>query len=84
MRIARLLLPWFAGALAAALAGGRFRGAPVRFARGGVKVEDIVFDGGAGSDVSAYLVTPPGAGPFAGVLWIHWLGEPDLLVETGG
>jgi dienelactone hydrolase len=44
--------------------------------RGGVKVEDILFDGGSGADVSAYLVTPPGSGPFAGVLWVHWLGEP--------
>jgi dienelactone hydrolase len=50
--------------------------------RGGVKVEEIVFDGGSGSDVSAYLVTPPGAGPFAGVLWVHWLGEPATTNRT--
>ena len=49
--------------------------------RGGVKVADVVFDGG-GSDVSAYLVTPPGDGPFAGVLWAHWLGEPATTNRT--
>lgn len=27
--------------------------------------------------VKAYIVTPPRRGPFAGVLFFHWLGEPN-------
>jgi hypothetical protein len=27
--------------------------------------------------MSAYLVTPPGSGPFAGVVFMHWLGNPN-------
>lgn len=27
--------------------------------------------------IQAYLVEPEGAGPFAGVLFFHWLGEPN-------
>jgi hypothetical protein len=44
--------------------------------RNGVTVKDIRFAGAAGEDpVSAYLVLPEGEGPFAGILWAHWLGE---------
>jgi dienelactone hydrolase len=50
--------------------------------RDGVTVVDLVFDGGSGSDVPAWLVVPPGAGPFAGVLWVHWLGEPATTNRT--
>ena len=43
--------------------------------RGDVVVRDITFSvGGRGSDVKAYLVVPRGDGPFAGILWVHWLG----------
>ena len=48
--------------------------------RGGVTVVDLRFDGG-GVDVPAYLVVPPG-GPHAGVLWVHWLGEPETTNRT--
>lgn len=45
--------------------------------RGAISVSDITFAGvDAGSRIGAYLVTPPGAGPFAGVLFIHWY-EPE-------
>ncbi len=27
--------------------------------------------------IQAYLVRPPGKGPFAGTLYFHWLGEPN-------
>jgi dienelactone hydrolase len=50
--------------------------------RDGVTVVDLAFDGGSGSEVSAYLVVPAGAGPFAGVLWVHWLGEPATTNRT--
>ena len=43
--------------------------------RGDVTVRDITFSPGAGREVKAYLVVPKGNGPFAGILWVHWLGE---------
>ena len=45
--------------------------------QGGVLVEDITFQG-VGETVSAYVVRPAeGAGPFAGVLYVHWFAPPD-------
>jgi cephalosporin-C deacetylase-like acetyl esterase len=43
--------------------------------RGDVTVRDITFSPGPGREIKAYLVVPKGDGPFAGVLWAHWLGE---------
>ena len=43
--------------------------------RGDVTVRDITFSPGAGRETKAYLVIPKGNGPFAGILWVHWLGE---------
>lgn len=43
--------------------------------RGDVTVRDITFSAGPGREVKAYLVVPKGNGPFAGILWVHWLGE---------
>jgi len=44
--------------------------------RGDVTIRDISFVGIAGKpSIKAYLVIPNGAGSFAGVLWVHWLGE---------
>jgi dienelactone hydrolase len=43
--------------------------------RGDVTVRDITFSPGTGREVKAYLVVPKGNGPFAGILWVHWLGE---------
>ena len=43
--------------------------------RGDVVVSDITFSGGRGREVKAYLVVPNGSGPFAGILWVHWLGD---------
>jgi len=43
----------------------------------GVVTEDITFRG-AGETVEAYLVRPEaGAGPFAGVLFVHWFEPPN-------
>jgi dienelactone hydrolase len=50
--------------------------------RGSVTVTDLTFAGGTGADVKAYLVAPSGSGPFAGVLWVHWLGEPATTNRT--
>jgi hypothetical protein len=43
--------------------------------RGDVTVRDITFSTGPGRETKAYLVVPKGSGPFAGILWVHWLGE---------
>ena len=51
--------------------------------REGVTVRDIAFTAAPGQPpVKAYLVIPPGKGPFAGVLWVHWLGEPETTNRT--
>lgn len=44
----------------------------------GVTVEDITFRGASGgAPVQAYVVRPSeGAGPFAGVLFVHWFAPP--------
>ena len=43
--------------------------------RGDVTVRDITFSPRPGREIKAYLVVPRGNGPFAGILWVHWLGE---------
>ena len=43
--------------------------------RGDATVRDITFAPAPGREVKAYLVVPQGNGPFAGILWVHWLGE---------
>src|SRR5580693_2948320 len=40
--------------------------------RGNVTVHDISYASPKGGRVPAYLVVPPGRGPFAAVLWGHW------------
>ena len=43
--------------------------------RGDVTVRDITLSPETGREIKAYLVVPKGSGPFAGILWVHWLGE---------
>ncbi|HSE33303.1 MAG TPA: acyl-CoA thioester hydrolase/BAAT C-terminal domain-containing protein [Pyrinomonadaceae bacterium] len=44
--------------------------------RGDVIVRDVTFvPSPGGREVKAYVVVPAGNGPFAGILWVHWLGE---------
>lgn len=50
--------------------------------RDGVTIRDITFDALTGKDTAAYIVTPEGSGPFAAVLWVHWLGEPETTNRT--
>jgi cephalosporin-C deacetylase-like acetyl esterase len=46
--------------------------------RGDVTIHDLSFVGVQGqAPTKAYLVVPDGEGPFAGILWIHWLGEEN-------
>ena len=51
--------------------------------QGSASVHDLRFTPVAGQDpVKAYLVVPEGNGPFAGILWVHWLGEPATTNRT--
>jgi dienelactone hydrolase len=51
--------------------------------RDGASVRDISFVAVPGKEpVKAYLVVPEGKGPFAGVLWVHWLGDPKTTNRT--
>src|SRR5215470_19003729 len=40
--------------------------------RGDVEVHDISYASPKGGRVTAYLVVPPGKGPFAAVEFVHW------------
>jgi dienelactone hydrolase len=56
---------------------------------GGVTVRDISYAGEAGQLVDAYLVVPPGDGPFPAVLFEHGMGDTrdqyiDLAVALAG
>jgi fermentation-respiration switch protein FrsA (DUF1100 family) len=51
--------------------------------RKGASVRDVTFAGLTAADrLHAYVVTPPGRGPFAGILYVHWLGEPETTNRT--
>jgi pimeloyl-ACP methyl ester carboxylesterase len=50
--------------------------------REGASVRDVTFDTLTGKDRAAYVVTPEGTGPFAAVLWVHWLGDPETTNRT--
>jgi fermentation-respiration switch protein FrsA (DUF1100 family) len=57
----------------------------------GVKLHDITYIGATDDRVSAFLVVPPGEGPFAGIIFMHWgggskysfLNEAILLARKG-
>jgi dienelactone hydrolase len=44
--------------------------------RGSVAVHDITFGVPGEDQIDAFLVVPSGKGPFAGILFAHWLGLP--------
>lgn len=46
--------------------------AAVKIEANGAERHDITYAGAGGRRVSAYLVNPPGEGPYAGVLFMHW------------
>jgi dienelactone hydrolase len=55
----------------------------------GVTVRDVVFSSSAGTNVDAWLVAPDGPGPFAAIVFLHWLGHYDnnrdeFLAEARG
>jgi hypothetical protein len=43
---------------------------------GGIKVHDVSYASPKGGSVPAFLVVPPGHGPFAGIIFVHW-GQGD-------
>ena len=57
----------------------------------GIKVRDVSYASPKGGRVPAYLVTPPGKGPFAGLVFVHWgqgdrtefLAEAVMLAQAG-
>ncbi len=59
--------------------------------RGVVTVHDIAYTSPKFGKVTAYLVVPPGSGPFAGLLFVHWgqgnreefVDEAVALAELG-
>jgi fermentation-respiration switch protein FrsA (DUF1100 family) len=47
----------------------------------GVEVRDVSYAGARGQ-VPAYLIVPPGVGPFAGVVFLHWgMGDRSEFLE---
>jgi len=59
--------------------------------RNGIQVHDVSYASPKGGRVSAYLVTPRGKGPFAGIVFLHsgqwdrheFLAEAELLARAG-
>lgn len=51
--------------------------------RGDVIIRDVTFTGATISDViKANIVAPVGKGPFAGILYVHWLGDTNTTNRT--
>jgi dienelactone hydrolase len=52
--------------------------------RGGAEVHDLSYASPRGGRVPAYLVVPPGPGPFAGLVYLHWGqgNRSELLAEA--
>lgn len=59
--------------------------------RDGVRIIDLTYASPKGGRVTAYLVVPPGKGPFAGIVFGHWgpgtrtefLPEAELYAQAG-
>ncbi|MGE5205605.1 MAG: alpha/beta hydrolase family protein [Chlamydiota bacterium] len=57
----------------------------------GIKVEDVSYTSPKGGGVPAFLIVPPGKGPFAGLVFVHWgqgdrsefLAEAVMLAHAG-
>ena len=49
--------------------------------RGNVRLIELSYSGSGGDRVPAYLVIPHGNGPFAGVIWGHWLKRGSPLAN---
>ncbi len=49
--------------------------------RAGARIRDITFVG-VKDPIKAYLVTPTQPGPHAGILYVHWFGDPETTNRT--
>jgi len=47
-----------------------------------IVVHDIRFNDVAGQSINGYLIVPQGKGPFAAILYVHWLGDPETSNRT--
>jgi hypothetical protein len=56
--------------------------------RDGYRVEKLLIDNGAGTEIPAWLLTPNGPGPFPGILYCHWhagqyaLGKDEIWQDA--
>lgn len=48
---------------------------------GKATAHDITYKGANGEELPAYLIVPPGNGPFAGVIWMGWSGTYSQIRE---
>jgi dienelactone hydrolase len=49
--------------------------------RGDVRMIELNYAGASGDRVPAYLLIPSGKGPFAGIIWAHWLKPGSHLTD---
>jgi dienelactone hydrolase len=49
--------------------------------RGNIRVIELNYSGANGDRVPAYLLIPPGNGPFPAILWGHWLKQGSPLAN---
>lgn len=49
--------------------------------RGNIRLIELNYAGASGSRVPAYLLIPPGGGPFPAIIWGHWLMKGSPLAN---
>lgn len=49
--------------------------------RGNIRIIELNYSGGGGERVPAYLLIPPGNGPYPAIIWGHWLKQGSPLAN---
>jgi hypothetical protein len=49
--------------------------------RGNIRLIELNYAGASGDRVPAYLLIPPGSGPFPAIIWGHWLKQRSPLAN---
>jgi len=49
--------------------------------RGNIRLIELNYAGASGDRVPAYLLIPPGGGPFPAIIWAHWLMKSSPLAN---